>query len=349
MAGAKWLTVPLILAVSLPLAWRRTAPLLTGSIVLGAIVVQGLVTGSTPKGIPFIVIWALVPYGMVGLHGPAAIAHRAGDRARGVRGLRGPERRRRQRPRGRRLVGRLLPGHGRRRVARGHRRSQPARDRRRSREREPRPSSRSPRSARGSRASCTTSSRTTSASMVVQAGGRRAPRPGPGDAARRCEKIERSGREALVEMRRLLGVLRDDERRRRLAPQPGARAAARARRARPGGRAAGRPRGRGRPRRAPARRRPVRLPDRAGGADEHAQARRPAHASVPVRAAARAGTSCVSRSPTTAPGRRRRTAAATGSSACASASRCSAAAARRARGRAAASRPCTHCRCAGRE
>ena len=64
VAGPEWLTVPLILAVSLPLAWRRTAPLLTGSILLGAIVVQGLVTGSMPEGDPFIVIWALVPYGI---------------------------------------------------------------------------------------------------------------------------------------------------------------------------------------------------------------------------------------------------------------------------------------------
>ncbi|MGY1807754.1 sensor histidine kinase [Blastococcus sp. SYSU D00669] len=37
----------------------------------------------------------------------------------------------------------------------------------------------------------------------------------------RLEVIERSGREALTEMRRLLGVLRDDDVRRPLAPQPG--------------------------------------------------------------------------------------------------------------------------------
>jgi signal transduction histidine kinase len=35
------------------------------------------------------------------------------------------------------------------------------------------------------------------------------------------EKIERSGRESLVEMRRLLGVLRQDDTRPTLAPQPG--------------------------------------------------------------------------------------------------------------------------------
>ena len=64
VAGPRWLTVPLIAVLSVPLLWRRTKPLLVGSIVLGGIVVQGLVTGSTPEGIPFIVIWVVVPYGM---------------------------------------------------------------------------------------------------------------------------------------------------------------------------------------------------------------------------------------------------------------------------------------------
>ncbi|HVU78893.1 MAG TPA: histidine kinase [Gaiellaceae bacterium] len=54
--------------------------------------------------------------------------------------------------------------------------------------------------------------------VVVQAGGARA---GGGDAST-LEKIEESGREALVEMRRLLGVLRDDDASATtLAPQPG--------------------------------------------------------------------------------------------------------------------------------
>ena len=58
--------------------------------------------------------------------------------------------------------------------------------------------------------------------MVVQAGPRgacsTASRSGRGE---RCATIERTGREALAEMRRLLGVLREDGDGRELAPQPG--------------------------------------------------------------------------------------------------------------------------------
>lgn len=54
--------------------------------------------------------------------------------------------------------------------------------------------------------------------VVLQAAGARA----GGASASTLEKIERSGREALVEMRRLLGVLREDDGRDELlAPQPG--------------------------------------------------------------------------------------------------------------------------------
>ncbi len=55
--------------------------------------------------------------------------------------------------------------------------------------------------------------------VVVQAGGARA--QGQGAAEGALEKIERSGREALVEMRRLLGVLREAEEPTADAPQPG--------------------------------------------------------------------------------------------------------------------------------
>ena len=55
--------------------------------------------------------------------------------------------------------------------------------------------------------------------VVLQAGGARA--QGDHAPAGTLEKIERSSREALVEMRRLLGVLRDDPDGAALAPQPG--------------------------------------------------------------------------------------------------------------------------------
>jgi signal transduction histidine kinase len=55
--------------------------------------------------------------------------------------------------------------------------------------------------------------------VVLQAGGARA--QGDHAPAETLEKIERSSREALVEMRRLLGVLRDNDDYATLAPQPG--------------------------------------------------------------------------------------------------------------------------------
>ena len=55
--------------------------------------------------------------------------------------------------------------------------------------------------------------------VVLQAGGARA--QGDHAPAGTLEKIERSSREALVEMRRLLGVLRDNDDDATLAPQPG--------------------------------------------------------------------------------------------------------------------------------
>ena len=53
--------------------------------------------------------------------------------------------------------------------------------------------------------------------VVLQAAGARA----AGNDTPTLAKIEQSGREALVEMRRLLGVLREDDHRTDLAPQPG--------------------------------------------------------------------------------------------------------------------------------
>ena len=55
--------------------------------------------------------------------------------------------------------------------------------------------------------------------VVLQAGGARA--QGSAAAPAALEKIERSGREALFEMRRLLGVLRGDDEVATVAPQPG--------------------------------------------------------------------------------------------------------------------------------
>ena len=86
--------------------------------------------------------------------------------------------------------------------------------------------------------------------------------------------IEATGREALTEMRRLLGLLRSEDEELALAPQPSLRHLERLAES---VREAGLPvelEVEGEPVRAAARRRPLRLPDRAGGADQRAQARR---------------------------------------------------------------------------
>jgi len=58
--------------------------------------------------------------------------------------------------------------------------------------------------------------------MVIQAGGaRRALRSDPDRARDSMRNVEQTGREALADLRRLLGMLRKDEDPRALAPQPG--------------------------------------------------------------------------------------------------------------------------------
>ena len=110
--------------------------------------------------------------------------------------------------------------------------------------------------------------------MVVQASGaRRLAERDPARASEAFLAVETSGREALTEIRRLLGVLRRDDEELALAPQPSLRhvalAAAQGRGRRPAGRA-GR---RGRRARAADRHRPDRLPRRPGGARRRARAR----------------------------------------------------------------------------
>ena len=79
----------------------------------------------------------------------------------------------------------------------------------------------SPRSGRGSRASCTTSSAHSVSVMTVQAAGVRSLlKPEQEREREALEIIEQTGREALAEMRRLVGVLRRPEEGPALAPQP---------------------------------------------------------------------------------------------------------------------------------
>ena len=86
--------------------------------------------------------------------------------------------------------------------------------------------------------------------------------------------VEETGRQALAEMRRLLGIMRTDSEPAGARAAAGARHAAGARRAGAPVGAPGRADGRGHAGQAPGRGRSLRVPDRAGGADEHAAARR---------------------------------------------------------------------------
>ena len=120
----------------------------------------------------------------------------------------------------------------------------------------------SPRSARGSPASCTTSWRTASASIVIQAQAaqerrrRRATEP----QRRRCASIEQTGRQALTEKHACgcLGLLRSEDEELALAPQPSLRYLDRLVAQVSDARAARRARRPGRRRRLAARRPPVR-------------------------------------------------------------------------------------------
>ena len=112
--------------------------------------------------------------------------------------------------------------------------------------------------------------------MTVQStAARRVIAEDPPRAATALEAIERTGREAMGEMRRMVSVLRPGARRRAARPAAGHRGPGGAGRADGGGRPGGEMRVEGEPPARPGGRRAVRVQDRAGGADEHAQACRP--------------------------------------------------------------------------
>ena len=121
--------------------------------------------------------------------------------------------------------------------------------------------------------------------------------------AREALGVDRvDGRAALAELRRLLGTMRNGGR--RLCAPARACRPRRPRRPRPGrGHRRSTCAWRARPRRLAGGRRPFRVPDRAGGVDEHAQARRPRRA--PPSPCGTSGAESSSRSSTTASQRRR--------------------------------------------
>jgi signal transduction histidine kinase len=221
VAGRRWLTVLWPLLLDLPLAWRRRAPLVSFLVVLAAIDLQALATGNSAEGLE--VLFPLA----VGTYSVAAY----GSRRQALAGLValiagyavfiGEDRNVQSGESGQlwsaaffgvaaiavwfagvwvqsRRVGRELVG---RAAALEREAASALADER----------------ARMARELHDIVSHNLSV-VVLQAAGARA----SGASASTLEKIERSGREALVEMRRLLGVLREDgDSHPELAPQPG--------------------------------------------------------------------------------------------------------------------------------
>jgi signal transduction histidine kinase len=202
VAGPRALTVALPLLLAVPLLWRRQRPLLACALVMAGLAAQALASGNSPEGLELLVAWVLAAYGVAAY----------GDRRTAFAGL-----------------GVLLAGfavyalenhdvrsgtadnvwasafflllvvatwlagvvvHGRREAAALERSADEAVARER---------------ARVARELHDIVAHNLSV-VVVQAAGAQA----QGSSGGALEKIERSGREALVEMRRLLGVLRED-------------------------------------------------------------------------------------------------------------------------------------------
>jgi signal transduction histidine kinase len=214
VAGPLWLTIPLPLLIALPLFWRRSLPLLVCSLVLAGIVAQSVASGHSPEGFQLILLWVVVPYSVAAysdrrgalsglglilaafavyaLENDDIMSGRAGDVWAGAFFLI-------------LAVGAWLAGmvvHGRRDAAALSARAEAL-------EREAQLATAEER-ARVARDLHDIVSHNLSV-VVVQAAGARARAETREVDPGTLEKIERSGREALAEMRRLLGVMREEQ------------------------------------------------------------------------------------------------------------------------------------------
>lgn len=221
IAGPRWFVGCLPLVFAVPLIWRRSRALLVWSVMMAGVVAQALVTGNSPEGLEMIFTVA------VGSYSVAAYA----PRRQGVAGLAVA------------LVGYSvysLENHDIRTgkaselwagaffaagivacwligtLVRQRRERTALAERAQQVEQESRLAVADER-ARLARELHDVVSHNLSV-VVLQAAGARA--EGNADAET-LAKIERSGRESLVEMRRLLGVLRPDKEQPALSPQPG--------------------------------------------------------------------------------------------------------------------------------
>jgi signal transduction histidine kinase len=223
VAGPRWLTVPLPLLIALPLLWRRRVPLLACALVMAGIAAQALASGDSPEGLQLIVLWVLVPFsvaahsdrrrGALGLgltlaafgayaaENPDITSGRTGDIWAGAFFLI-------------LAIGSWLAGA----VLHARRERGSLEEHARLLEREARLAVGEERS-RIARELHDIVSHNLSV-VVVQAAGARAQAGQDATETSTLEKIERSGREALVEMRRLLGVLRRDDDQDEVSPTP---------------------------------------------------------------------------------------------------------------------------------
>lgn len=221
VAGGQWLLVvyPLLLAV--PLAWRRQVPLAAYTVIVSGVALQAVVTGDSPEGLPLMYTWGAGTYAVaaysdrrqattglaVGLLGYALYALNNHDIQTGKAS---------EQWAGSFFAMALLTVWLVGVFVRNRRQERLAEQRAQALERHAREAVADER-ARLARELHDVISHNLSV-MVVQAAGARA--AGNVDPST-LEKIENSGRESLVEMRRLLGVLRREDESAALAPQPG--------------------------------------------------------------------------------------------------------------------------------
>jgi signal transduction histidine kinase len=212
--GPTWLVYGWFLLIDVPLLWRRSHPLAAWTVMNAGLVLQAVITGNSPEGLELIFAFVVGPYSVgayanrrhayaglaVGIVGYAVYALENHDVQTGKQGelwaaaffgvL---------------IVACWLIGlfvrSRRDAAALEHRAAEAVADER----------------ARMARELHDIVSHNLSVVVVQAAGARARERADAGT----LEKIERSGRDALVEMRRLLGVLREDGDGAGVAPQPG--------------------------------------------------------------------------------------------------------------------------------
>lgn len=219
--GPWWLRVVYPVLLGVPLAWRRNAPLGCLLVVLGGVVLQALVSDNSPEGFELMYCVGIAMFSAAAYADAtrSVVALAAGMVAYGVYAATNADI-----ATGKAselwagaffavaLVADWLAGV----FVRSRRLTRAAAERDVEREEQVRKAIQDER-ARLARELHDVVSHNLSV-VVVQAAGARA----AGDVdAETLEKIERSGRQSLVEMRRLLGVLRDDGSEPALEPQPG--------------------------------------------------------------------------------------------------------------------------------